>query len=142
MGICECSDHSPRKLARACLVMSECSCIFKSDKLIMLTRIIRHGHRSDLSELDTSEEDYNYAPGTVEICVSLSRRTGDYRRVQYLRKSFRPRTRRIRVGLGSDFDYGFKRIPLAKHGEQIITLHNVRMTHTSQSVLKGSSLSR
>ncbi|KAB5568576.1 hypothetical protein DKX38_002369 [Salix brachista] len=63
-------------------------------------------------------------------------------RVQYLRKSFRPRTHRMRVGLGSDFDYGFKRIPRAKHGEQIITVHNVRMTHTSQSVLKGSSLSR
>jgi hypothetical protein len=112
-------------------------CIFMSDKLIMLKRV-RHGHRSDSSEFDTSEEDFDHIPRTMEISGSSSRRTRDYRRV-HLRKSLRPRSHRIRVGLGSDFDYGSGRIPNAKHGKHFSTIHSIRVTHTSQFVRKRAS---
>ncbi|KAL9357532.1 hypothetical protein Peur_050785 [Populus x canadensis] len=140
-GICQCVGHSLCKTAWACLVawfsMWVYCCIFMSDKLIILKRA-RHGHRSDSSEFDTSEEDFDHIPRTMEISGSSSRRTRDYRRV-HLRKSLRPRSHRIRVGLGSDFDYGSGRIPNVKHGKHFSTIHSIRVTHTSQFVRKRGS---
>ncbi|CAK7346943.1 unnamed protein product [Dovyalis caffra] len=141
MGICECIGHIFCKMAWLCLVawfsMWEYCCIFICDKLIMLKRI-RHGHRIDLSEFDTSEEDYDYVPRTMEISGTLSRRTRDYR-IVHLSKSLRPRSHRIRVGLGSAFDCGCERILRVKHGKHVSTVKNIRVTHTSQFVRKGSS---
>ncbi|KAJ6412641.1 hypothetical protein OIU84_005647 [Salix udensis] len=141
-GICECVGHSLCKTAWACLVawfsMWEHCCIFAFDKLVMLKRV-RRSRRSGSSEFDTSEEDSDYIPRTIETSgSSLSRRTRDYRRV-HLRKSLRPRSHRIRVGLSSDFDYGSGKNPNAKHGKHFSTIHNIRVTRTSQFVRKRAS---
>ncbi|KAB5557208.1 hypothetical protein DKX38_008117 [Salix brachista] len=141
-GICECVGHSLCKTAWACLVawfsMWGYCYILAFDKLVMLKRV-RRGRRSDSSEFDTSEEDSDCIPRTIEMSgSSLSRRTRDYRRV-HLRKSLRPRSHRIRVGLSSEFDYGSGRNPNAKHGKHFSTIHNIRVTRTSQFVRKRAS---
>lgn len=103
----------------------------------MLKRI-NHDRRRDFEEFDTSEEDYNDMPTKMEFSRSLSRRMRDYRGV-HLRKSLRPRSHRIRVGLSRDSEYGHER-NLIKHGNHVSTVHSIRVTHTSKFVRKGINL--
>ena len=67
--------------------------------------------------------------------TSLSGRWRDYREV-HLRKSLRPRSHRIKVGISRDALY--KR-NLTKHGHHVNTVHDIRVTHTSKFAQKGAN---
>ncbi|XWS21660.1 hypothetical protein CRYUN_Cryun30bG0073500 [Craigia yunnanensis] len=66
---------------------------------------------------------------------SLSGRWRDYRGV-HLRKSLRPRSHRIKVGISRDALY--KRKP-TKHGNHVNTVHDIRVTHTSKFAQKSAN---
>ncbi|GLT74898.1 hypothetical protein SLA2020_466630 [Shorea laevis] len=76
--------------------------------------------------VDTSEE-YDSRPRKASSSRSLSR---GWRRV-HIRKSLKPRNHRIQVGISS-----------SKHGHQVSTIHDVRVTRTSKFSQKGSNYRR
>ena len=70
---------------------------------------------------------------------SSSRRWKDYR-ASHLRKSLRPKSHRIRVGISRDSVHSYRRKPV-KHENFINTVHDIRVTQTSKFFQKGRSRS-
>ncbi|XP_048227459.1 uncharacterized protein LOC8277762 isoform X2 [Ricinus communis] len=141
LRIFECVGHSLCKLAWACMVcwisLWKNCCFFLRDSLIMLKRVSHH-HRRDSSEFDTSEDDcYDYEHRTMDVSSRpLSRQMMDYR-TAHLRRSLRPKSHRIRVGLSTGSEHGYGRYHHIKHANHGSTVNNIRVIQSSKFVRKG-----
>ncbi|KAK4859932.1 hypothetical protein QYF36_014378 [Acer negundo] len=141
LGICGCIGHTLCRISWACLVswlsFWEYCCTFLWVKLIKLKR--RNRRRNIEEEFDSGEEEYYDESFSCDTSRgrSLSRREIDYRRI-HLRKSLRPRSHHVRVGIYTDSIHGHRRKP-SKHHNPSSTVHDIRVTHTSKFVKKGTN---
>ncbi|KAF5955047.1 hypothetical protein HYC85_007903 [Camellia sinensis] len=88
----------------------------------------------------TDEEDRTFpyhVPRHMEDKRSLSRHWKDYRG-DHLRRSLRPRSHRVRVGIRGDSVHVNKRNSM-KYGHHGRTVHDIRVTRTSQFAQKGAN---
>ena len=148
LGICQCVGRSLCKLVWAafasCFSLVECSCRFLCYKLPRLKRKHRRPRR-DIEEFDIcsgssdgrgeeEEEDgsvsCNRVPRETEYSRSMSRRWKDYRG-DHLRRSLRPRSHRIRVGVRGGSIYPKKS-----------KVNEIRVVRTPKFAQKTSSLRR
>ncbi|XP_022768142.1 uncharacterized protein LOC111312276 isoform X2 [Durio zibethinus] len=150
VGICQCIGHGLCRMVWGCIScwfsFWEYFCTFLCFKLRKVKRINRRRRRVKEYQFDTSEEydddgddDESFAyriSRPIEISSrSLSGGWRNYREV-HLRKSLRPRSHRIKVGISRDAVY---RKNHTKHGHHLNTVHDIRVTHTSKFAQKGSN---
>ncbi|KAK6277293.1 hypothetical protein POUND7_017616 [Theobroma cacao] len=145
VGICQCIGHSLCRMVWACMAcwfsFCEFCCTFFCFKLLKVKRINRGRRRVREYRFDTGDEhddesfSYRISRPTEASSTSLSGRWGDYRGV-HLRKSLRPRSHRIKVGIKRDALYERNH---SKHDHHINTVHGIRVTHTSKFAQKGSN---
>lgn len=153
MGICQCVSHSLCRMVWGCIACWfsswEFCCTFLCYKLLKVKRVNRRRRRRRRRmkdyQLDTTSEESDDDDETFSYHIyrpmeasnsSLSGRWRDYRGVQ-LRKSLRPRSHRIKVGIARD---SLHKTNFTKHGHHHVnTLHDIRVTHTSKFAHKGSS---
>ncbi|XP_059629973.1 uncharacterized protein LOC132272925 [Cornus florida] len=92
-------------------------------------------HRRRAREFDTSTGEQELEEGSFSSHHHLPRHMKDRRslrdyRGDHLRRSLRPRSHRIRVGISGDSVYVNKRNPI-RHGHHGSTVHDIRVTKTS-----------
>ncbi|KAJ9673568.1 hypothetical protein PVL29_023252 [Vitis rotundifolia] len=147
LGICNCIGRSLCKMVWACFISCfsawEYCCTFLCVKLPRLKRTNR-GHIKDFQVSDSScdeegdSEIFSYnAHRPMEMRRPPSRRWRDHR-ASHLRKSLRPRSHQIRVGVSRDSVHSSRRNS-TKHDNYINTVHGIRVTRTSKFVQKGLS---
>ncbi|XVE55296.1 hypothetical protein DITRI_Ditri03aG0147600 [Diplodiscus trichospermus] len=148
VGICQCIGHSLRRMVWGWIAcwfsFWEFCCTFLCYKLRKIKRINRRRRRRRVKEYQfdtTSEEDddesfsYHISRPMEVSSTSSSGRWRDYRGV-HLRKSLRPRSHRIKVGINRDALY--KR-NLTRHGHHVNMVPDIRVTHTSKFAQKGAN---
>ena len=152
LGICECMIQCLCRMVWACLASCfgalEYCCIFLWVKLHKLKRVHRKHTRDIEDEFDTiSDEEFDddesisyHAP--MDVSGSISHRWRDHRGAR-MRKSLRPRSHRIQVGISRDSIYG-GRVNLLKHGSPIkaVDHDDIRVIRTSKFANKGRNYSR
>ena len=147
LGICNCIGRSLCKMVWACFISCfsawEYCCTFLCVKLPRLKRTNR-GHIKDFQVSDSScdeegdSEIFSYnARRPMEVRRPPSRPWRDHR-ASHLRKSLRPRSHQIRVGISRDSVHSSRRNSI-KHDNYINTVHGIRVTRTSKFVQKGLS---
>ncbi|KAF8404070.1 hypothetical protein HHK36_008947 [Tetracentron sinense] len=146
-GICGCVGRSLCKMLWACFAscFSACEygCMFLWIKLKMLKQMKRE-HIRDIEEFDSSEDEFtdeslsSHMPRAIEFRRSLSHRSREFRRT-HLRRSLRPRSHRIRVGISRDSVYVNGRSPINR-GRHVSAVHNIKVTQTSKFVQKGANM--
>ncbi|CAK9168744.1 unnamed protein product [Ilex paraguariensis] len=141
LGICECICTTLCKITWACFAtcfsVLEYSCTFLCYKLPMLKRKHRDHKREMVMELYPMTCEEEEPKHRKERRSLSSRRWRDYRG-DHLRRSLRPRSHRIRVGISGDSAYGNRRNPI-KHGGHATTVHDIRVSRTSKFVQKGGN---
>ncbi|XVF36955.1 hypothetical protein REPUB_Repub19eG0103300 [Reevesia pubescens] len=146
VGICQCIGHSLCRMVWGCIScwfsFWEFYCTFLCYKLRRVKRINRRRKRVREYQFDTSEEydndesfSYHISRPIEASSTSLSGRWRDYRGV-HLRKSLRPRSHRVKVGISRDALYKRNH---SKHGHHGHTVHDLRVTHTSKFAQKGAN---
>ncbi|XP_059630312.1 protein HAPLESS 2 [Cornus florida] len=143
LGICQCVGRTLCKSTWAffAIYFSVCDycCTFLCYKLRMLKQIHRK-HRRRAREFDTGTSEQ----GSFSSHHRLSRHVKDRRRSlrdyrgDHLRRSLRPRSHRIRVGISGDSVYVNKRNPI-RHGHHGSTVHDIRVTKTSKFAHKSAN---
>ncbi|KAF5725315.1 hypothetical protein HS088_TW23G00036 [Tripterygium wilfordii] len=146
LGICQCVGWSLCKFLWACLAswfsIWEYCCTFLLVKVLRLKRRNRERRQSNFEEFDTSTEEDLYDESFSsrvprrELSSLQSRRLRDYKRV-HLRRSLRPRSHRIQVGISTDSKYGSRRNSFRPSNH----VHSIRVTQTSKFVRKGPNYS-
>ncbi|XP_059453356.1 uncharacterized protein LOC132183907 [Corylus avellana] len=128
----------------SCFGALEYCCIFLWVKLHKLKRVHRKHRRDlDIEEFDDDDEEYDdderfsYHAPMDSSGRSISHRWRDHRGAR-LRKSLRPRSHRIQVGISGDSIHGGRGNPL-KHGSHIkaIDHDDIRVIRTSKFAHKG-----
>ncbi|GAV71940.1 hypothetical protein CFOL_v3_15429 [Cephalotus follicularis] len=147
VGIYKCVGHSLCKILWACMTswfsIWKICCTFLWFKLTMVKKRNRIDRRDFDQELSTSEEEFNddhksfsyHVPRyrTMDMGMSPSHRWRDHRE-SLLRKSLRPRSYHVQVGIGRDSSiHGYRRNSI-KHRRHV---HDFRVTHTSKFVQKS-----
>lgn len=146
LGICQCFARTLCKTVWACFATCffavEHGCTFLCYKLPKLKRKYRKRKRDieRFNSSSTDEEDRTFpyhVPRHMEDKRSLSRHWKDYRG-DHLRRSLRPRSHRVRVGIRGDSVHVNKRNSM-KYGHHGRTVHDIRVTRTSQFAQKGAN---
>lgn len=141
-GICDCIGRSLCKMVWAfcssCFYAWEYGCMFLWIKLKNLKRMRRDHVRDILEEYDVSDNEltdeslsYRHAPRAIELRRSFSCRSRERRRI-HIRRSLRPRSHRIKVGISRDPVYSNRDM-----GKHVKTVHDIKVTQTSKFVQKG-----
>ncbi|KAJ0026154.1 hypothetical protein Pint_08136 [Pistacia integerrima] len=150
LGICWCIGHSLCKMIWACLAtwfsFWEYCCTFLCVKLIKFKRSNQHRRRNvEISEMDTSDEeeysdDESFSSDDIRRSNYSSRRGIDYREA-HLRKSLRPRSHRVQIGISRrDAIQSHRRNSFKHHNHVSKVDDHIRVTHTSRFVKKGRSI--
>ncbi|THG08322.1 hypothetical protein TEA_015425 [Camellia sinensis var. sinensis] len=146
LGVCRCFARTLCKTVWACFATCfftvEHGCTFLCYKLPKLKRKYRKRKRDikRFNSSSTDEEDRTFpyhVPRHMEDKRSLSRHWKDYRG-DHLRRSLRPRSHRVRVGIRGDSVHVNKRNSM-KYGHHGRTVHDIRVTRTSQFAQKGAN---
>jgi hypothetical protein len=144
LGICECISQCLCRMVWACLASCfrawEYCFIFLWVKLRKLKRVHREHRRDIEDEFDTSDEEdddddesFSYDHVPMDVSRSISHRWRDYRGA-HLRKSLRPRSHRIQVGISRDSS-----IHGGRSGNHIkaVDHDDIRVIRTSKFAHKG-----
>ncbi|KAK9219773.1 hypothetical protein WN943_008419 [Citrus x changshan-huyou] len=157
LGICWCIGHSLCKILWACLVswfsIWEYCCTFFWVKLIKLKRRNQVHRRNIEHEFDTSEADayydydvesYSFDDSPRNRSLSSRSREIDYRGT-HLRKSLRPRSHNVRLGISRDsmhrHGHSHRRNTIKQHTHNG-TIHGIKVAHSSKFVKKDRSNKR
>ncbi|XP_058097467.1 uncharacterized protein LOC131242683 [Magnolia sinica] len=144
MGICDCIGRSLCKMTWALCTSyfnaCEYGCMFLWIKLRNLRQTRQDHIRDMLEEYDSSEDNLSYerssyptSPISTELRRTLSHRLRERRQI-HMRRSLRPRSHRIKVGIRRDLVCLNDNDP-SKHFK---TVHNIKVTRTSKFVQKGN----
>lgn len=144
LRICKCICRSICKIIWALLVswfsLWEYCCTCLCVGLMKLKRTRRKRRRRIREELDASDDEYydeSFRDDWSRRNRPLSRRSIDYREV-HMRKSLRPRSHRVRVGISGDSVHRHRRKHSTKHHGSDSPVHDhIRVTHASKYVRKG-----
>lgn len=157
LGICWCIGHSLCKILWACLVswfsIWEYCCTFFWVKLIKLKRRNQVHRRNIEHEFDTSEADayydydvesHSFDDSPRDRSLSSRSREIDYRGT-HLRKSLRPRSHNVRLGISRDsmhrHGHSHRRNTIKQHTHNG-TIHGIKVAHSSKFVKKDRSNKR
>ncbi|XP_044511942.1 uncharacterized protein LOC123229952 [Mangifera indica] len=153
LGICWCIGHSLCKMVWACLVtwfsFWEYCFTFLCVKLIKFKRRNQRGRRN-IVEIGQTDSSYEQESSSSESFSSddiprsnySSRRGRDYREA-HRKKSLRPRSYRVQVGISRrNATQSHRRNSLKHHSHGSQVHDHIRVTHTSRFVKKGRSIRR
>ncbi|PSS31893.1 Pre-mRNA-splicing factor 38A like [Actinidia chinensis var. chinensis] len=121
-----------------CFSVLEYGCTYLCYKLPTLKRKHRR-HKRDIEEFITSStEDDEMEAEDKSFSYHMPRRSRRDYKGDHLRRSLRPKSHRVQVGIRGDSTYVSKRNSI-KNGHHGRSVHDIRVTQTSKFARKGGS---